>query len=338
MTRLQILASITDVLLDDVTTQAQLAETIDEYRDLLLTASGVDLGEAESVGHYNTGKGVAIGATWAALCVDDTIRTKRFVSGLHQAVTEVLATKPAGEPVHVLYAGTGPFATLALPLMTRFTPAQLQFTGIEITDASFIAVKRLLTELGLQDYVREMIQTDAATCRIDRLLPIDIMLSETMQYCLIDEMQVPIALNLMAQLPAKTIMIPACITLRLGVLDTRGEEVVDDLGEIFRVDKASLAAFRPTSTEPDFPVVRLSIPPHVLTGLRTEALGPLAICTLIDVYGDHGLTHYESGLTIPSVIGEYPTVGDPLDAIDFSYQVDPSPLLWMEFIVPEVLV
>ena len=336
MSRLKTLASITDVLLDDATTQAQLAETIDEYRDLLLTASGVDLGEATSVNHFDTGRGVAIGATWAALCVDDTVRTKRFVSGLYQAVTEVVTTKDG--PVHVLYAGTGPFATLALPLMTRFTPDQLQFTCIEITDESFTAVQRLFEDLGLQDYVSEVIQTDAATYRIDHLLPIDIMLSETMQYCLIDEMQVPIALNLMAQLPAQAIMIPSCITLRLGVLDGKGEEVTDDLGEIFRVDKASLAAFQPTVTEPDFPVVRLSIPPHALMGLHTEAPGPLAICTLIDIYGDYGLTHYESGLTIPSIIGDYPTGGDPLDAIDFSYRVDPSPLLWMEFIVPEVLV
>lgn len=329
MTRLQTLASITDVLLDSGTSNALLAETIDTYRDLLLTASGVDLGDEQSVDHFDTGKGVAIGATWAALCVDDTVRTKRFVSGLHEAVTDKLASHPG--PVHVFYAGTGPFATLALPLMTRFTPEQLQFTCVEITDSSYKAVQKTFASLGLEDFVREVIQTDAATYRLERNLPIDIMLSETMQYCLIDEMQVPIVLNLMSQLPQDTVMIPECITLSLVVVDTgKTQEVVKELGDIFTVDRATLNAYDPTDENSDFPRLRLAIPPQ-----EAVAQGPLAIRTAIRVYGEHRLDDYESGLTIPSIIGEYPDAANPLSAIDFTYQVDPSPLLWMEFIVPQ---
>lgn len=329
MTRLQTLASITDVLLDRSTSNALLAETIDTYRDLLLTVSGVDLGNEQSVDHYDTGKGVAIGATWAALCVDDTIRTKRFVGGLFQAVTDLLAQRPG--PVHVFYAGTGPFATLALPLMTRFTPEQLQFSCLEITDASYVAVRKTFANLGLEDFVREVIQTDAATYRLERHLPVDVMLSETMQYCLIDEMQVPIVLNLMGQLPAETIMIPECITLSLVVVDTgKTQAVVSDLGDIFTVNRASLSAYRPLVGTSDFPRLRLGIPAR-----ESIAQGPLAIRTAIRIYGEHRLDDYESGLTIPSIIGEYPDADNPLSAIDFTYQVDPSPLLWMDFILPE---
>ena len=330
MTRIETLASITDVLLDDATGADLLRDTIDIYRDLLLTASGIDLGGEESIDHFDTGTGVAIGATWAALCVDDLVRTKRFVSGLNQAVLDVMARKSG--PVHVFYAGTGPFATLALPLMTRFTPEQLQFTCLEITNASFAAVKRLFAELDLEDYVIDVIQTDASTFQIDSVLPVDIMLSETMQYCLIDEMQVPIALNLMSQLPPEVLMLPERITLMLGVLeDTRDQAVAVELGTIFTVDRASLAAYRRDTKNSDFPTVRLTVP-----AANGVAYGQLAIRTSVDVYGGYGLTDYESGLTVPRIIGDYPTPEDPLEAIDFTYQLDPSPLLWMDFVLPDV--
>ena len=328
MTRHEVLASVTDVLLDDATGSELLTETIDLYRDFLLTASGIDLGDESCIDHYDTGTGVAIGATWAALCVDDMVRTKRFVSGLHRAVADVAARRPG--PVHVLYAGTGPFATLALPLMTRYTAEQLQFTCLEITDASYLAVQRVFKHLDLEAYVREVVQTDASTYVIDSELPVDIMLSETMQYCLIDEMQVPIALNLMAQLPPEVIMLPERITLMLGVLeDTREQAVAADLGTIFTVDRASLAAYRPARAGGDFPTRRLSVPPA--NGL---AYGPLAIRTAVEVYAGYGLTDYESGLTIPRIIGDYPSPAHPLEAIDFTYQLDPSPLLWMDFVLP----
>jgi hypothetical protein len=114
------LAHILDVLLDNDTGGELLSETLDLYRDILLTASGIDLGGELEMGCIHTGAGVAIGTTWAALCIDDVLRTKRFVSGLYHAIKTV-ADRRAG-PVHVLYAGTGPWATLVLPLTSRFSP------------------------------------------------------------------------------------------------------------------------------------------------------------------------------------------------------------------------
>ncbi|MCP9234947.1 hypothetical protein [Lewinella sp. JB7] len=332
MHQYEALASITDALLDDTTGPELLRETIDRYRDLLLTASGIDLGEDESIGHFNTGTGVAIGATWAALCVDDLIRTQRFVSGLYRAVRDVAARRSG--PVHVLYAGTGPFGTLAVPLMTRFTPEELQFTCLEITGPSYRAVRQLFTNLDVNAYIVGVIQTDASTYRIGESPAVDIMLSETMQYCLIDEMQVPIALNLMAQLPPEVIMIPERITLRLAALTDDAEQTVaTDLGEILTVDRATLHAYRPGPNTTDWPTVRLTVP-SLLPGQES---GPLAIRTLIEVYGGYGLTDYESGLTIPKIIDDYPDATNPLEAIDFTYQLHPSPLLWMDFVVPRAV-
>ncbi|WP_420459355.1 hypothetical protein [Neolewinella sp.] len=333
MTHKETLADIANVLLDPATSPALLRDTIETYRDLLLTASGIDLGEAGGVDHLDTGRGVAIGVTWAALCVDDLIRTQRFVAGLYQAVTEVAARR-AG-PVHVLYAGTGPFATLALPLMTRFTPAQLQFSCIEINARSKQAAERVVKSLDFDAFVADFIKADAATYAIDTARPVDIVLSETMQYCLIDEMQVPITLNLMGQLPPQTILIPEQIRLSLVVLDADSDRIVRDLGAILSVDKHSLLAHRGVATDADFPTVRLSVPVHVPLLSPTPVSGPLAIRTGVTVYGEHVLNDYDSGLTIPRIIGDYPDSSDPLEAIDFTYKLLPAPLLWMEFILPE---
>ncbi|CAH1001525.1 hypothetical protein LEM8419_02428 [Neolewinella maritima] len=335
MTKYATLASITDVLLDPTTTPQLRRDTIEIYRDLLLTASGVDLGDAASVDHVDTGKGVAIGMTWAALCVDDMIRTQRFVTGLHRAIQDVAARR--GGPVHVLYAGTGPFVTLALPLMTRFTPQQLQFTCIEINPASLRAAQRVIQQLGFEDFIADFIEADAATYVIDTPRPIDIVLSETMQYCLIDEMQVPITLNLMAQLPEETILIPEQIRLSLVVLDEAGDKIVAELGPIFSVDKNSLRIHSIGAANADFPTVRLPVPIHVPPAKLELTSGPLAIRTGITVYGEEVLYDYDSGLTIPKIIGDYPSAEDPLEAIDFTYHLAPSPLLWMDFVVPEAV-
>ncbi|MFT5999517.1 MAG: hypothetical protein ACI81P_001975 [Neolewinella sp.] len=322
----QSLADITDVLLDDQTRGELLSEALDLYRDILLRASGIDLGGHDEMDCIHTGAGVAIGTTWAALCIDDLLRTKRFASGLYNAVNAVMDRRPG--PVHILYAGTGPWATLFLPLTTRFTPEQLQVTCIEINDGSFASVQRTIEYFGLSNYVEDFIQTDAATHIIAGKTPVDIMLTETMQYCLMDEMQVPIALNLMRQLADDVIMVPERIIVSLGVLEDDTNNVVKrDLGPVFTLDKSTLSAYLPVTGNLDFPTLRLPVP---VPGESPD--GPLALLTTIEVFGGQNLTHYESGLTNPQIIGQYPTADNPLFAIDFTYQLEPTPLLELAFI------
>ncbi|PHK99193.1 hypothetical protein CGL56_06970 [Neolewinella marina] len=315
------LASLADILLDDATGPDLLHDTLDRYRDLLLSASGLDLGDEDSLHPYDTGHGMAIGATWAALCIDDELRTQRFVAGLHLAVSERLAQHPG--PVHVLYAGTGPFATLALPLMTRFTPEQLQFTFLEINTVSYRAVRQLLRELDLEAYVQRVVQTDASTYAVEPTPAIDILLTETMQYSLIDEMQVSIALNLLAQLPPTALMVPERIELRLGLLEeTPRQSLLEDLGELLVIDRASLKAYVRQADSTDFPTVRLSIPAEG---------GLLAIRTGITTYGPYNLADYESGLTNPDIIGRFPDEEGTPEYLDFTYQLDPTPFLRMRY-------
>lgn len=320
------LARILDVLLDEETGGELLTNILDLYRDLLLSASGIDLGGEAELGCFHTGAGVAIGTTWAALCIDDALRTKKFVSGAYHAVRAVAARRPG--PVHVLYAGTGPWATLMLPLTSRFSPRELRITCIEINDASFAGVRRTIASLGLDDYVEDFVQADAATYRIPKAAAVDILLSETMQYCLIDEMQVPIVLNLLAQLPPDTILIPERINVILGVLDADTERTVTrELGPAFTFDRACTESYQPRADNLDFPTRRVRVPAP-----EGAAPGPLALLTTIDVYGGNHLTHYESALTHPRVIGDYPDADNRLAAIDFTYHLEPAPVLGMRFL------
>lgn len=333
------LATITATLLDEQTGSDRLTTTLEDYRELLLAASGLELGGHGSMDGIRTHGGIAIGTTWAALCLDDAWRTKRFVSGLHQAVTDLLARRPG--PVHVLYAGTGPWATLFLPLTTCFSPAELRVTALEINPVSVVSVARTFASLGLEDYLVEIIEADAAEHRITGERPVDLLLSETMQHTLVSEMQVPIVLNLLGQLPEGTVLVPAAIRLHLGVMDDYAcGRIERELGEVFVFDPALVRSLTPAPpplknsslalrAAPRFPTVRRLVPPPP----PAAHVGPLALLTTIRVYGTHELTHYESVLTYPQVIADYPSEDNPLEAIDFTYRLEPEPELGMEFLV-----
>ena len=327
MTPRATLADLATVLLDDATSPTLLADTLDRYRDLLLTASGLDMSAPDSLQPHDTGRGVAIGATWAALCLDDQLRTWCFIRGLAAAVAE----RRANGPVHVLYAGTGPFATLALPLMTRYRPDELQFTFLEINAVSLAAVRHTLRALGLEDYVRDVVQTDASTYQVPDPEGVDILLTETMQYGLVDEMQVPIALNLLNQLPGDALMVPERIELSLVLLrdDRKLAPVTGELGSLITVDRQSLRAYLRTEASTDFPTVRIALP---------ESGGWLAMRTAITTYGPHRLADYDSGLTFPDLIGQFPDELGVPDYVDCTYQMDPSPFMRMAFAAPALAV
>ena len=322
------LAAITDLLLDDATGAPLLTTTLEDYRELLLAASGLEMGGDGAMDGIDTGAGVAIGATWAALCLDDALRTKRFVSGLHQAVADLLAERPG--PIHVFYAGTGPWATLFLPLTTRFTPDQLRLTALEINPVSVRSVQTTFYALGLEDYLEDVIEDDAALHELTLTRPVDILLSETMQHTLVSEMQVPIVVNLLQQLPDTTVLIPSVIRVHLGVMADYARTRIDrDLGVVFAFDTALVRSLAPAPAPLEFTTRRQPVPPPP----ADDEIGPLALLTTIHVYGDYELTHYESVLTYPQLIADYPSADNPLAAIDFTYRLYPEPELDVDFIV-----
>lgn len=232
-----------------------------------------------------TGAGRAISPVEAAWCVLDFWRTAAFLRGVLAALGAARAR--FGGMLEVVYAGTGPFATLLLPLLPRLAPRGLRVTLIDLHARSTASVSRLAAALGVSDAVAAVVTADAATYRHDR--PIHVAIAETMQRALENEPQVAVSRNLAAQLAPGGILVPECVSVHLGAWSAgqpragRGRQV-----ELLRLRST---------------VGRT--PPRVLGGGRVVTVPRprgderLALLTRVDVFGPHRLEVNESAITLP---------------------------------------
>lgn len=221
----------------------ELAPAVMGYSELLTTNFNVE--EESNREHIKTAYGNAIGTFWAARCAREIFRTQRFSRGLYKAVTDLL--KQHTKTVHVLYAGTGPFATLALPVMMQFSPEEVQFTLLEINPGSIEIVKQVIDTFGLQAYIKDIHQCDATLWEVTSP-DIDIVISETMYTALKTEPQVAIMLNLASQLPAETIFLPEEIKVSLSRWNNKSQKP-EPLAELICFDKAQMYSIINHSTD-----------------------------------------------------------------------------------------
>jgi len=192
----------------------RLAPAVSEYSNLMFGLTGVNAEQSEGLADIHTGHGKAIGIFRAGFCINELFRTQRFCRGLYNAVNDKLQQHP-NRAVHVVYAGTGPFATLALPVMMQFEPSQLQFTLLEINPESYDTLRDVLQQLNLEAYVKRLELCNAINWKVPGE-DIDIVISETMNRALIKEPQINIMLNMVSQLGNKVIYIPQEITINLA--------------------------------------------------------------------------------------------------------------------------
>ncbi|MGN7985758.1 hypothetical protein ACTJKC_00375 [Pedobacter sp. 22226] len=197
----------------------QLAPAIADYAALLSIIVKIDNNDEQHRKHIQSEMGEAIGTFWAAQCVKEILRTQRFVRSLYLAIKQKLSQKPG--PVRVIYAGTGPFAALALPVMMHFSPAEVQFTMLEINQQTYDILQEVLAAFNLKDYVAKCEIADATIYQVENA-NIDIVLSETMSRALIKEPQVAIMLNFARQLPSDTIFIPEEINVGISTQQKSG--------------------------------------------------------------------------------------------------------------------
>lgn len=233
-----------------------------------------------------TAYGKAVSMTTAAQCAEEVLRTAVFVRGIHQAISERL---PSEAPISVLYAGTGPFATLLLPLMGLFSAAQLQVTMLDIHNESLDKLKFLVEALGLGDRVADYVCADA-TCW-QPAEQFDLIVSETMKAALATEPQVSVFSHLVAFLKPSGSLIPEAIELTLNGLDLNGKRI--PLTAKGRLDRAT--AFDLANGNQQALDMRAYLPAQ--SGIQA-----IEICTNIQVYGHHLLTGYDCSLNLPFVI------------------------------------
>ncbi|QGZ38783.1 hypothetical protein IP92_05169 [Pseudoduganella flava] len=307
----------------DLVAEATALRELLEHCSTLSTAGGMPVNADASV----LDSGLAISPVQAALCALQPYRTIAFIKGLHAAIGTVLR---AHERVHVLYAGCGPYALLALPQMALYGE-QVGFTLIDVHDESLRHARALVDSFGLGDCVDAWVCADATHHRIDPARPPHVIVSETMNAALRSEPQVAIFRALHAQAPA-ALLVPERVTVHACLLDPARElspPVPDasvpftppqrdriDLGPIFTLDSEALAAWCALEGD-ELPAAAVRVPPF---GPAQQA----RLLTKIDVYGGHRLDDYECSLTVPQRLpGRMPVA--PGDTLQFSYRLGSSP-------------
>lgn len=239
--------------------------------------------------------GKAISTAAAAHCLLEMKRTAIFLRGINKAIIQKLS-QAADKPVRILYAGTGPYGPLLIPLLPLYNSTELKVDMLDMNRNSLIALHDLIRTLGLGKSIGDFYCTDATTFTVTKHY--DIVISETMLACLKSEPQVAIMQHLIPQLEDDCIFIPEEISIDASLTNPKMEtdrlmyyetkqppfERVS-LGNIFTVNKYRLdsSLYRKTLTIPDskdeFPVLKLF--------------------TTVTVFGDEKLSDNDSSITLP---------------------------------------
>lgn len=333
------LTEITEVILEDEIDFLALKNALADYKSLLMELS--ELGnDPSNRDHIFLETGKAIGPEWAASCIDDILRTKRFICGVHKAVKDAMFRKE-DKPINILYSGTGPFATLVLPLITLYTSSEIQFVFLEINPITIKGLNKTIEKFNMEAYIDSIHECDAATFKVESSDAIDVVIIECLQHALAREPQVAITYNLIEQLPKEVLLIPEEISLHIALLNIakKNEQLEYKEGvEPYPFHKNSDPVFVLNKVEVqkrleenqsnifDFPEVKT-----LFSSLDFDDYDQIAISTEIKVYKDEILTFDNSGLTIPCILKVLQDKNKPSGVIS-KYVVSESPLLETTFI------
>ena len=309
----QQLREIADVFRNEPIDYLELKEAIDSYKHLMEKVSRINVSDDTLRNDIHSDTGMALGTSWAAMCLDDVIRTRTFVRGLFNAIEQVKTKK---EKVHVLYAGTGPYATLALPVLASFSEADIECTLLEINETSFASMQHVIKELGFENYVRAYVNDDATKYVLKDHA--DIILSETMQLALEKEQQVPIVLNLMKQASEDTILIPERIDVFAGLLKFEdGQPNPDKTKKLIPVIELNGDTGRSADIFDEKTVA--------LTQTDLQEYTCLSLLTEIQVFGDEKIGFNQSGLTISKRLEYFEHLEKKDKTCTFRYIIDDFP-------------
>lgn len=314
----------------DNTDFLELTEAINDFKRITQELSTININEESNKKDVYLNNGKALGTTWAAMCIDDILRTKKFIKGIFKAIDSLKAKQ--NKPIHILYAGTGPYATLLLPILATYSQQEIKVTLVEINKESFNSMKQIISLLGLNEHVISYENEDATTLNISTQTPIDIIVSETLQCGLVKEQQVPITINLLNQVGRNTILIPEMLALDVCLMnynafknrtsETKENDYCLVLDRLIEINNKSNKVFNLDLNDSSTQILAEKI--ITIDPKNTTLYETLFLVTRITVFGDEKILINESGLTVPIFLDEFSNLKEE-KTFKISYKVDAEP-------------
>ena len=327
------LRRLISILLDTGKPAMTLRPEVLEMTEILSRSQGMPVADPEediASGETRTESGLAISPTMAMMCADDYVRTIQFLRGTHDAIVERRGCV-RDRPVRVLYVGCGPYATLAVPLLSVLSADEARFTLLDLHPESIASARRIVAAFGFDESIASFEVMDAASYCVCAEAPPDVILMEIMQACLEAEPQVAISRHLLAQAPA-AILVPEEVRVDLRLIDPSvefdlgyGDAVKRErvqVGTAFVLNRESVLSWHEADGE-RLPGGEVTIPRSF------EARHQPMLFTEIRVHGEHVLGEYASGLTLPRALAVEGAIR-PGSRVRFHYELGNAPGLRAE--------
>ncbi len=270
-----------------------MKQAVDELYRIFSTITGVTIDQLNCDKDIWLPSGKAVSTIAAAHCLLEMKRTAVFLRGINRAISEKIS-EVAGSPIRILYAGTGPYGTLVIPLLKLYKPEELIVDLLDINSESLAALQRVTDSLTLSPYIGEVYCTDATTFVVTK--PYDIVISENMLACLKSEPQVAIMQNLVPQLSEACLFIPEEISIDAFLTNPKLET-----DRLFYSGTEPLP-FQRRLIENVFKISKLSIilsRKSLLVPACITAFPILKLFTTVKVFGNEILTCNDSSITMP---------------------------------------
>ncbi|HYG10927.1 MAG TPA: hypothetical protein VD835_13345 [Pyrinomonadaceae bacterium] len=318
----RLLRQIADELLSEQG-DARLSAAVTGLYSLCSSVTGIDEGSThtDDMGETNLPSGKAISPKDAARCVLDYRRTSKFLRGLHAAILEAQKRFP-NVAIEILYAGCGPFATLAIPLTSQFSPVDIKFTLLDVHKRSLDAAQRIFQAFGKSAFVRGYIQCDAASYKNDAPHVIHVVVVEAMLAALEREPQVAITMNLALQLCPGGIFIPERIIVDCYLCDLTREfptlspkadatdplsaggrnKVRFNLGRVLELTAGNCRGLLASGNSDEHRGASLAPKPILNVPEDLNGEFDVMLLTSITVFNSITLDECESGLTCPRIL------------------------------------
>lgn len=339
----QELKNITEIILQSEPEAIHVKSSLERMVRMFETIGGISPPEyGINTGFTETPQGIAFYPELAASCTLDSIRTAKYLRAAKKAILD-LQKKFPGERIHILYAGTGPYAPLAIPLCTVFSPGEIKISFIDIHQESTNSVRKIIDELGFQECTGNIFTEDATRHSHSQEDPFHMIISENLQKALFQEPQIAILLNLYPQMKTGGVMIPQnhildawlsdgakiheiVVTESLASLDDRYHQ---RMGTVFEFSEETIQDLVIQKNREEYQKINRIRGNTIEMEKLPHSNTILSIITSLHLYDDIFLGYNESGLTSIEIM-EQRLPMDSGKKFAFSYLLGYEPRITMD--------